>query len=212
VRLTEDVHAGFLHPRPVSLEQIQVCGSGEVGRPSAVMVDLVQADRSMLQNAADEAGFHLFFESPLKRKRPAWGIVLNIAVRGGDAKMKAYDTAVLYSCIRIRRARRPRHHACMKLLLHGMRMLAARACMVAARSIRTSTDVKNRSNVSTMEVRKHHLLVGLCAILPSTGHSVDLNHLEGPPPTSSKVHFGPFWILAGLPYKFKKPYGGIVRY
>ena len=38
-------------------------------------------------------------------------------------------------------------HACMKLLLHGMRMLSARACMVAcmvaAGSIRTSTDTKN---------------------------------------------------------------------
>jgi hypothetical protein len=46
-------------------------------------------------------------------------------------------------------------------LLHGMRMLAARACMVAAGSIRTSTDIKKHSNVSTMEVRKDHLQVGV---------------------------------------------------
>jgi hypothetical protein len=47
------------------------------------------------------------------------------------------DTAVsqyLYSCIRPRAA--PRDHACMKLLLHFMRMLAARVCMVAAGSIK----------------------------------------------------------------------------
>jgi hypothetical protein len=49
----------------------------------------------------------------------------------------------------------------MKLLLHAMRMLAARACMLAVGSIRTSTDVKKRSNVSTMEMRKHHLLLGV---------------------------------------------------
>jgi hypothetical protein len=67
----------------------------------------------------------------------------------------------MYNFIRIH-ARRPRHHACMKLLLHGMRMLAARACMVAAvGSISTSKDVKKHSNVSTMEVRRHHLLVGV---------------------------------------------------
>ena len=96
MRLREDVHAVRLHPRPVSLEQIQVCGSGEVGRLSAAEPDPVQADRSIVQNTADEAGFHLFFELFAKRKRPARGIVLNIAtMRGGDARMKAYDTAVL---------------------------------------------------------------------------------------------------------------------
>ena len=41
-------------------------------------------------------------------------------------------------------------------------------------------------------------MAALCAIVPSMGHSVDLNHLEGPPPTSSNVHFGPFWTLADL--------------
>jgi hypothetical protein len=70
-----------------------------------------------------------------------------------------------------------RRIACMKLLLHAappcmheaaacccmpcMRMLAARACMVAAGSIRASMDIKKRSNVSTMEVRQHHLIVGV---------------------------------------------------
>jgi hypothetical protein len=49
----------------------------------------------------------------------------------------------------------------MKLLLPAMRRLAARACLGAAGSIRTSTDIKKRSNVSTMEVRQHHLLVGV---------------------------------------------------
>jgi hypothetical protein len=52
--------------------------------------------------------------------------------------MKAYDTAPRAA---------PRHHACMKLLLHAMRMLAARACMVAAGSIRTFLGIQNRSHV-----------------------------------------------------------------
>ena len=84
---------------------------------------------------------------------------------------RADDTAVsqyLYSCIMHDHAPRaaaapPCMHeaAASYKLLHGMRMLAARACMVAAGSIRTSTDVKRHSNVSTMEVRKDHLLVGV---------------------------------------------------
>ena len=59
-----------------------------------------------MQKLVDGAGFHLFFESSLKRKRAARGIVLNIAVRGGDDRMKAYDKAVLYRCIRISAVRR----------------------------------------------------------------------------------------------------------
>jgi hypothetical protein len=65
-----------------------------------------------VQKLPDGAGFHLFFELFVKRKRAAKGIVLNIAaVRGGDAMMKAYDTAVLYSCIRIRARRGAAMHA-----------------------------------------------------------------------------------------------------
>jgi hypothetical protein len=36
-------------------------------RPSAVLADLVQADRSVLQKLADEAGFLLLLESSVKR-------------------------------------------------------------------------------------------------------------------------------------------------
>jgi hypothetical protein len=79
-----------------------------------------------------------------------------------------HDESVRYSCILVSvqlypypRAA-PRHYAYMKLLLHAMRMLAARACMVAAGSIRTFIGIKKRSHVSKMVVRKHHLLVGVC--------------------------------------------------
>jgi hypothetical protein len=34
------------------------------------------------------------------------------------------------------------------------------------------------------------LVAALSAIVPNTSHSVDLNHLEGPPPTFILVHFG----------------------
>jgi hypothetical protein len=54
----------------------------------------------------------------------------------------------------------------MKLLLHRhARMLAARACVHAcvvaaiAGSIWTFVEIKDRSHVSKMVVRKHHLLV-----------------------------------------------------
>jgi hypothetical protein len=56
-----------------------------------------------VQKLQGEEGFHLFFESPLKRKRPARGTQTNSGVP--DRRLldeRADDTAVsqyLYSCI-----------------------------------------------------------------------------------------------------------------
>ena len=68
-----------------------------------------------MQKLQGEEGFHLFFESPLKRKRAARGAQTNSGVP--DRRLldeRADDTAVsqyLYSCIRIRARRRATMHA-----------------------------------------------------------------------------------------------------
>jgi hypothetical protein len=80
-----------------------VCGSAEVGSRSAAKPDRSIADRSIVQKLQGEEGFHLFFESPLKRKRAARGTQTNSGVP--DRRLldeRADDTAVsqyLYRCI-----------------------------------------------------------------------------------------------------------------
>jgi hypothetical protein len=159
--------------------------------------------------------FCSFFSESVKRKRPARGGTQTHSEVPHRRLLdeRADDTAVsqyLYRELCIMRYPCPRAAAAPPCMHETA---ASSCCMTCACWLRVRAwwqpDRSGRQWTSksiptgprwrcASTIFEWELVAALGAIVPNTGHSVDLNHLEGPPPTSLKVHFGVFWTLAGL--------------